>query len=181
MSIREPEAIDEGLVELVESLDPNPAYVAGGRWDILHANRAAHLLFADFDSRRGHERNMLWYYLAEPAARALYVDWEAEAIAQLGHFREDYEKWPGDPRFDDLLERVFAVTPQARTWWEERRGVDLPRNGVKQIRLADGRLVSLRQLVMSTVDDPEIQVVCYFADIDDDGDYGDDMESLLGD
>jgi len=53
--------------------------------------------------------------------------------------------------------------------------------GVKQIRLADGRLVSLRQLVMSTVDDPDIQVVCYFADIDDDGDYGDDMESLLGD
>ena len=80
-----------------------------------------------------------------------------------------------------IRDSVFAVTPQARTWWEERRGVDLPRNGVKQIRLADGRLVSLRQLVMSTVDDPEIQVVCYFADIDDDGDYGDDMESLLGD
>ena len=123
---------------------------------------------------------MLWYYLAEPAARALYVDWEAEAIAQLGHFREDYEKWSADPRFDDLLERIFAVTPQARTWWEERRSVDTPRNGIKEIRLADGRLVSLRQLVMSTLDDPDIQVVCYFADIDD-SDYGDDIEGLLED
>ena len=63
---------------------------------------------------------------------------------------------------------------------EERRGVDTPRNGIKEIRLADGRLVSLRQLVMSTLDDPDIQVVCYFADIDD-TDYGDDIEGLLED
>ena len=73
MTTREPEAIDEGVVELVESLEPNPAYVAGARWDVLHANRAAHLLFADFASRPDHERNMLWYYLAEPSARASFI------------------------------------------------------------------------------------------------------------
>ena len=123
---------------------------------------------------------MLWFYLADPTARSLYVDWEGEAIAQLGHFRADYDKWRGDPSFDELLEQIFTVTPQARDWWEQGLGVGVPRNGIKRIRLGDGRLVSLRQLVMSMIDDPDIQVLCYFADIDDDGAFGDDIESLLG-
>ncbi len=178
MTTREPEAVDEGVIELVESLEPHPAYVSGARWDILHANRAAHLLFADFGRRHGHERNMLWFYLADPRAKALYADWEHEASAQLGAFREDFERHSDDPAFTALLEQIFAATPVAREWWEQGRGVGERRTRLKRVRLADGREVSLRQIALATIDDPDVQVICYLADIDDDGDFDDELNGL---
>jgi len=44
----EPEELSEELEELLDSLDPNPAYVVGARWDVLGANHTACQLFSDW-------------------------------------------------------------------------------------------------------------------------------------
>ena len=41
------ESLAPGLAELVTRLDPCPTYVAGRRWDVLAANRAARVLWTD--------------------------------------------------------------------------------------------------------------------------------------
>lgn len=168
------EEIGEEIEELAEVLDPNPTYVMGARWDILASNRAAQLLFADWNSRPSQERNMLWYYLCDPSARTLYVDWETEAADQVAHFRESYAQHGDDPSFTSLLEAIFAITPTARSWWE-RHDAEPNRSGVKRIRLEDGRVVLLRQLVLESADNPEIQIVTYFAAMsgDEDADLAD--------
>lgn len=163
----------EEVQELVDVLDPNPTYAMGARWDLLHWNRAAELLFANWHRRPQEEHNMLWFYLCDPYARRLYVDWESEARNQVAHFRESYSQYGHDPSFMDLLEQIFAVTPEARSWWE-RHDAPPNRSGIKRVRLPDHREVGLRQLVLEVADNPEIQVVTYFAGWDDSEDDDDD-------
>ncbi len=175
---RKPRAIltevGEEVEELTGVLEPNPTYVMGARWDLLHWNRAAELLFTNWNRRPPHERNMLWFYLCDPYARRLYVDWETEARTQVAHFRESYSQYGHDASFMTLLEEIFAVTPEARTWWERHDGPP-NRSGLKRVRLPDHREVALRQLVLEVADNPEIQIVTYFAGWDD---LADDPEDL---
>lgn len=166
----EPEIISEELEELIDAIDPNPAYVVGARWDILGANHTARLLFSDWESKRHkHERNLLYFYCCDPAARSLFVDWEREAADQLALFREAYARHPDDPTFMRLLDEIFAVNPSAREWWE-RYDLQPGRGRTKRIRLDTGDVVQLRQLVLEVVDEPDLRVISYFADADGDWD-----------
>ncbi|MGI8717354.1 MAG: helix-turn-helix transcriptional regulator [Lapillicoccus sp.] len=169
------EDIDVGVGELTDLLEPNPSYVMGARWDILASNRSANRLFADWANKPARDRNLLRYYLCDPAARELFVDWQAEAADQLAHFREYYARRPDDPAYISLLESIFADTPPARDWWE-RHDAQPNRSGRKRIRLPDGTVVLLRQLILQTADNPEIQVVTYFADGDDEDLPADELD-----
>ncbi|MDN5790352.1 MAG: helix-turn-helix transcriptional regulator [Micrococcales bacterium] len=163
------EELTEELEELLDSLDPNPAYVVGARWDILGSNSAAQRLFSDWE-RKGssHERNLLWYYCCDPAARSLFVDWEQEAADQLALFREAYARHPDDAEaFQRLLDDIFATNPHAQRWWETHDR-DPRRGRTKRIRLDDDSIVQLHQLVLALADDPDIAVIAYFAHADGD-------------
>ncbi|MEO8829556.1 helix-turn-helix transcriptional regulator [Lapillicoccus sp.] len=167
--------VGEEVIELAEVLDPNPTYVMGARWDLLHWNRAAELLFTNWHRRPVSEQNMLWFYLCDPYARELYLDWETEARTQVALFRESYSQYGHDASFMDLLDEIFAVTPEARTWWE-RDDTTAVHSGAKRVRLPDHREVLLRQLVLEVADNPEIQIVTYFAGWDEEGDTDDEGE-----
>ena len=104
--------IGEEVEELTGVLEPNPTYVMGARWDLLHWNRAAELLFTNWNRRPAHERNMLWFYLCDPYARRLYVDWETEARTQVAHFRESYSQYGHDSSFMTLLEEISLSPPR---------------------------------------------------------------------
>lgn len=54
-----PEVLACGLRELVDRLDPEPAYVTGRRWDVLASNRTASALWTDWDALPTAERNMI--------------------------------------------------------------------------------------------------------------------------
>lgn len=168
---RQRQELTEELEELLDSLDPNPAYVVGARWDILGSNSAARRLFSDWERKRTkRERNLLWYFCCDPAARSLFVDWEQEAADQLALFREAYARHPDDVvAFQRLLDDIFKANPHAQQWWETHDR-DPRRGRTKRIRLDDGSVVQLRQLVLQLVDDPGIAVISYFADVDGDVD-----------
>jgi transcriptional regulator with XRE-family HTH domain len=164
----EPEILSEELEELLDSIDPNPAYVVGARWDVLGANHTACQLFTDWEGKRAkRERNLLWFYCCDPAARSLFVDWEQEAADQLALFREAYARHPDDPSFKRILDEIFRANPAAVEWWE-RYDTDPTRGRTKRIRLDTGQVIKLRQLVLQVVDEPDIRVISYFADADGD-------------
>jgi transcriptional regulator with XRE-family HTH domain len=163
-----PEELSEELEELLDSIDPNPAYVVGARWDVLGANHTACQLFTDWESKRSkRERNLLWFYCCDPAARSLFVDWEQEAADQLALFREAYARHPDDPSFKRVLDEIFKSNPATVEWWE-RHDSDPTRGRTKRIRLDTGQVIQLRQLVLQVVNEPDIRVISYFADADGD-------------
>lgn len=164
----EPEVLSEQLGELLDALDPNPAFVVGARWDVLGANHTARRLFSDWEVKRSRrERNLLWFYCCDPAARSLFVDWQQEAADQLALFREAYARHPDDPSWRRILDDVFTTNPDCVDWWE-RHDTDPTRGRTKRIRVTSGKVVKLVQLVLLVADHPELRVISYFADADGD-------------
>lgn len=135
---------------------------------MLGANHTARQLFSDWESKRAkRERNLLWFYCCDPAARSLFVDWEQEAADQLALFREAYARHPDDASFKRILDEIFRANPAAVEWWE-RHDTDPTRGRTKRIRLDNGQVIQLHQLVLQVVEDPDIRVISYFADADGD-------------
>lgn len=46
--------------------NPQPAYVAGARWDVLGWNQAAAALFTHFATLPDGRRNLVWWWFTDP-------------------------------------------------------------------------------------------------------------------
>jgi transcriptional regulator with XRE-family HTH domain len=161
-----PEKLPAAVADLVDRLDPHPAYVKGRRWDILAANRAARVLWTDWPARPTAERNMVWWTFLDPAARSVFVEWEAEASEMLGRFRAAAARHAGDPAFAELTERLLDGSPEARAWWP-RHDVAPIGSGIKRLRHPALGELTLEHVVLQLADDPEQKLVSYSASPDD--------------
>lgn len=157
-----PEKLPAAVADLIDRLDPDPAYVSGRCWDVLAANRAARLLWADWPALPPPERNIVWWTFMHPAARSVLVDWEAEASAQLARFRAAAARHPGDPHFAALIERLQAGSAEVRAWWP-RHDVAPLSSGTKRIRHPALGEVTFQHVVLQLADDPEQKIVTFAA------------------
>ena len=154
------EATDPVVSTLVSRLDPFPAYLKGGRWDVLAANRAARALFTDWAALPPGDRNMAWWVLTDPAARKVYVEWEKEASDLLGRFRAAAARRPDDPAFTTLIERLHQASPEVRDWWP-RYEVRPVGSGTKRLHHPALGDVAFQHTVLQLADHPE-QMLVYF-------------------
>jgi len=154
------ETVDPVVGSLVSRLDPFPAYVKGGRWDVLAANRAARALFTDWAALAPGDRNKVWWMFTDPAARKVYVDWEQEASDLLGRFRAAAARRPDDPAFTTLIERLHQASPEVRDWWP-RYEVRPVGSGTKRLHHPALGDVAFQHTVLQVADHPE-QMLVYF-------------------
>jgi transcriptional regulator with XRE-family HTH domain len=154
------ETVDSVVSTLVSRLDPFPAYVKGGRWDVLAANRAARVLFTDWPALPPGDRNKVWWMFTEPAARKVYVEWEKEASELLGRFRAAAARRPDDPAFTALIERLHQASPEVREWWP-RYEVRPVGSGTKRLHHPALGDVAFQHIVLQVADHPE-QMLVYF-------------------
>jgi hypothetical protein len=117
---------------MLDSLDRQPAYVMGRRWDVLAWNRAAVALFGDYGARQGDARNIMHMLFADPAHRRLLMDWDELAPRSLAMFRADSARYAGDPDFERLIDTLARESAEFRTWWA-RQDVLPPLAGHKRI------------------------------------------------
>jgi transcriptional regulator with XRE-family HTH domain len=161
-----PEALSPGVADLVDRLDPDPAYVSGRCWNVLAANRAARALWTDWPALAPADRNMLLWTFTCSRAREVFVEWESEARTLLGRFRAAAARHPGDPEFERLIERLHDDSPEARNWWAAHDVAPLS-SGVKRLRHAELGELRLRHVVLLVADDPEQKLVTFSASGDD--------------
>jgi len=154
------ETVDSVVGTLVSRLDPFPAYVKGGRWDVLAANRAARALFTDWAALAPGDRNKVWWMFTDPAARKVYVEWEQEASDLLGRFRAAAARRPDDPAFTTLIERLHQASPEVRDWWP-RYEVRPVGSGTKRLHHPALGEVAFQHTVLQVADRPE-QMLVYF-------------------
>lgn len=160
------EVLAPGVADFVARQDPYPAYVVGRRWDVLAANRAARELWTDWPAVPEPDRNMLIWTFGSPQAREVFVEWESEARALLGRFRSAAARHLGDPGFTELIDRLHAISPEARAWWDDHQVVPLG-SGSKRLRHPDLGEVDLRHVVLQVADDLEHKFVAFTPAPDD--------------
>lgn len=129
---------------------------------MLASNRAARALWTDWPSLPPADRNMLWWTFADPAARTVFVDWEAEAAGLLARFRAAADRHPDEPGYAALLGRLLAASPEARAWWP-RHDIASITSGVKRLHHPTLGEIEFRHVVLQLADDPEQKLVTFSA------------------
>ncbi len=115
-----PEIVQEPLRRMLESLAQQPAYLLGRRWDILAWNRAATVVFGDYETLSGDERNIMHLLFIDQAHRKLLLDWNELAPAVLSMFRADCVLHTGDPEFERLIDKLNRSSAEFRRWWRQQ-------------------------------------------------------------
>lgn len=111
------EAVDETLRRLVDTLQPNPAYVVDPWWDLLAYNNAYAGLVGGLDHRPPPECNILWLNFTEPRIRELNVDWNTQARQLVGQLRSHIAEYPNEARGAELVENLEAASPKFAELW----------------------------------------------------------------
>src|SRR5580693_4653410 len=155
-----PEVLAPAVADLVQRLDPCPALVKGRRWDVLAANQAAQELFTDWLALPRGQRNLVRWMFLSSRARAVYLEWEAEARAMLGRFRLAAARHPADPGFQDLITALRRDSAEVRDWWPRH---DVAAVGSGSKKLCHPRLgpVDYTHVVLQVADQPEQTLVSY--------------------
>lgn len=110
-----------GLYQLLDSLDGAPAMILGRRTDVLATNRAARVLFADFDAMPPRERNYARWMFTSQQARNLFADWEVQARSAVENLRLDVGADLTDPTAAELVAELSQASAQFRAWRSEHR------------------------------------------------------------
>lgn len=105
------------LQQLVDALDPHPAYLLDAHWNLVAWNRAEAGLIGDPARLPVEERNLLRLMFTDPLLRTLVVDWHGQARHLLAQFRADAEGRVGDPGLERLTRELRETSQEFDTWW----------------------------------------------------------------
>jgi transcriptional regulator with XRE-family HTH domain len=119
---------------LIQALDPAPAALLGYDLSVLAVNRAARVLFTDYEALPPGERNAVHWMLTDPAARELHGDdWTAIVSEMIGIMRlRTGRKGPrGETR--RLVDELLVSNDLFRRVWNDQT-VSLADRSRKRLR-----------------------------------------------
>jgi transcriptional regulator with XRE-family HTH domain len=103
--------------EIVCSLDPLPAVLTNGRFDVLVSNAAHEDLFWDWHSLPCVHKNTLWCLVTEPTARQKFPQYEQEVRYVVARMRAAYARHVGDPDWEEDIRRLSGLSREFADLW----------------------------------------------------------------
>ncbi|MFG2621796.1 helix-turn-helix transcriptional regulator [Streptomyces sp. NPDC048507] len=156
-----PEPLDPQVAAVPLLLQPHPAYVIDGAYEVLSHNPATERAFPGLvTGNGGPPPNFVRWTFLEPRAREVLVDWEAEARGLLARLRTLTGAHPGDPRFGRLVDELHGGSPEVRQWWPHFE-VEARGGGHKRLRSPDGAVVTYAYTAFHVSGRPEQTLVIY--------------------
>ncbi|MEU6476546.1 helix-turn-helix transcriptional regulator [Streptomyces sp. NPDC047017] len=167
-----PEALSTEVAAVPLLLQPHPAYVIGGTYDVLSHNQAARELFPYLAVHTDRPPNFARWVFLDPAAREVVVDWESEARGLLARLRTLAGRHPGDPRYAALVEELQQGSREVRAWWP-RYDVQDRHGGRKRLRCPGRGVVEFAYTAFHVAEQPDQTLVIYSEARNDDTDHTD--------
>ncbi len=121
------------LLNLMEGLIDQPAFVLGRRTDVLASNPLARALITDWHAKAPRERNKVRWTLLDPEAKQRYPDWQLVAPDVVGTLRLDAGRYPDDPLTRELVGELAMRSEEFRRWWADHRVYERS-HGTKRMR-----------------------------------------------
>ncbi|WP_310550947.1 helix-turn-helix transcriptional regulator [Paenibacillus glufosinatiresistens] len=164
------------MQDFVDRQGECPAYVVNSRWDVVAWNRAAVLVFGDYEAMPARERNSLWrLFTADYARRMLGDSWETNARHRLAQFRANYAHAVGDPGWEELIEDLHQNSKEFREWWPLHQVINVP-EGEKLLHHPIAGSLRFGHLSFRATDAVDLQVT---VNLPLDGSTADKMKGLL--
>lgn len=114
------------LRSLLRQVEPFPAAIRDGRWQILAFNRSYDGLFG-LSYVPPARRNALLLYFTDPRMRHQLPEWEVDAPRLVSRFRAAVARHPRDPAWTLLLEQLRRGSAEFERLWQDG-GTLLPGN-----------------------------------------------------
>ena len=116
---------------ILAQLDPYPATVTNGRYDLLAYNRAYQVLCGDLDALPFDQRNSLWLIFTSPALRTCLVDRDTAKARMVAQYRAAMAEHVGEPAWKCMVKRLKEASPEFAELWR-RHEVAQPENLTKR-------------------------------------------------
>ena len=123
--------IPPSIRQLLERLDPTPAFVLGAAGDVLAANRAWETLARPLGMLDGTAPNLVRYLFLDARAKDVYPDWRDVADGQVAALRQAGVRAGPSVAVDALIEELLHVPEFASRW--AAHSVAEKRGGAKRI------------------------------------------------
>jgi len=150
------------LQQMLDDLNPTPAYAVGRRWDFLAWNKAADGLFSISEASSPYARNLVWRLFTSPTMRER-PNWEAVARATLAEFRTASARYPRDRWFEELVEDLKLVSPEFCRWWPHH-DVRSALDGHKVIEHPTLGYLEFEHFTLQVLNNPDIRIMIYSPD-----------------
>lgn len=109
---------------LLRQLEPIPACIQNGRYDILAYNRAYARLLCDLDALPREDRNCMLLAFTNEEWRASLVDLPTTSRAMAAKFRASMAGHLAEPAWKALLKRLSCESAEFRELWERHEVVE---------------------------------------------------------
>ncbi|WP_322754767.1 helix-turn-helix transcriptional regulator [Frankia sp. Cas3] len=113
-------AVRPRIREILDALDPMPAYLLTPALDVIAWNRTATLVLTDFAAVPKGDRNIVWLNFLHPPLRQRWSDWGDTAKDLVGNLRAELGRHPGEPRILAVAERMAATSPEFADLWDRQ-------------------------------------------------------------
>jgi hypothetical protein len=105
------------MLAVLSKLDPFPACVQNGRFDLLAYNGAMRWLIADLDEVPLDDRNCIWLSFTDPRWRQRIADWDQTAARQVANLRMAMAAHLDDASWTSLVTRLHNASPHFADLW----------------------------------------------------------------
>jgi transcriptional regulator with XRE-family HTH domain len=147
------------LQQMLDDLNPTPAYAVGRRWDFLAWNKAADGLFAISEASSPYAHNLVWRLFTSPTMRER-PNWEQVARGTLAEFRTASARYPGDRWFEELIEDLKQVSPEFRRWWPHH-DVRSALDGHKVMEHPTLGHLEFEHITLQVLSNPDVRIMIY--------------------
>ena len=152
--------VPDTIREIVHSLEPLPATLINGRFDILMSNDAYEELFWDWHSMPCVHKNVLWCCITEPSARDKFPEYTRQVRYMVARLRAGYSRHIGDQDWEEDIRRLAGLSREFAELWARHEVADPEPRVVTYLHREAGPL-GLAISELSVPDLPEARIVVY--------------------
>jgi transcriptional regulator with XRE-family HTH domain len=153
-------AVPDTIREIVHSLDPLPASLVNGRFDILLSNDASEELFWEWHSLPCVHKNTLWCCVTEPSARSKFPEYDEQVRYLVARLRSAYSRHIGDQDWEEDIRRLASLSREFAELWARHEVADAEPRTLTYLHPRAGTL-SLAVSELEVPDMPESRIVVY--------------------
>jgi MmyB-like transcription regulator ligand binding domain/Helix-turn-helix domain len=111
-----PPTISPTLQNFLDQLGTIPACAVDARLNVVAWNAASCVVFGDYATRSGRERNLIWNLFTSPL-RQTNEEWEELERVYLAQFRAGYGRFINDPWWAKQIAELSQISPEFRELW----------------------------------------------------------------
>jgi transcriptional regulator with XRE-family HTH domain len=157
-----PAEVGREVRDLLTMVEPNLAHVVTGCFDLVAWNAPVEALFLDMPERPApQDLNVVWMMFHSAWMRARFVEWEAEARRLTALLRNAAGRQTGNPRFQRLVDRLNATSPEFREYWASHEITPFAPSERRFRHPAVGEF-TMRYMKLNVENDPDLSVLVHY-------------------